>query len=85
MDDETYAKAYFKQIPGVKFYKAYARGNVPKSGKKPTVFVTIKNINSDLCKKEYFKNQILPFVRSHDGSLKFWPDVATRIAPNSAR
>lgn len=99
LDDETYVKADFQQIPGVKFYKAPARGKVPgkykfifadkfakkfmiwqgicSCGKKTSVFVTNKTMNSEVYTRECLKKRVLPFIKSHDGPVTFWPDLAS--------
>lgn len=99
MDDETYVKADFGQIPGQKFYLATARGDVPAKfkfvfadkfarkfmiwqgicscGKKTKVFVTNKTMTSELYQKECLQKRILPFIRSHDHPVMFWPDLAS--------
>lgn len=99
IDDETYVKADFQQIPGLKFYKAPARGKVLarfkfvfadkfakkfmiwqgicSCGKKTSVFVTDKTMNSEVYKRECLQKRILPFIRSHDGPVTFWPDLAS--------
>lgn len=99
MDDETYVKCDFKQIPGQKFYISKIRGNVPKKykyvlqdkfakkfmiwqaicscGKKSRAFVTSSTMNSELYMKECLQKRLLPFIRSHNSPVTFWPDLAS--------
>lgn len=99
MDDETYVKADFKQLPGQKFYLATARGDVPAKfkfvfadkfarkymiwqgicscGRKTKVFITDKTFNSELYRTECLQKRILPFIRSHNEPVMFWPDLAS--------
>lgn len=40
-------------------------------------FFTNKSMNADLYQKECLQKRLLPMVRSHKGSVTFWPDLAT--------
>lgn len=42
-----------------------------------SVFVTDKTMNSKVYKRECLQKWILPFIRSHDGPVMFWPDLAS--------
>ena len=99
MDDETYLKYDFNQLPGPKFYTAVNRKTVSskykykmmdKFGKKAMIwqaicscglksrtFVTSSSMTSSLYIKECLNKRILPLIRSHKCSTKFWPDLAT--------
>jgi hypothetical protein len=99
MDDETYVKMDFGQLPGQKIYKATGRGDVPgkfkfvfadkfarkcliwqgicSCGRKTPVFVTNKTMDSKMYKEECLRKRILPYIRSHKGPVKFWPDLAS--------
>lgn len=99
MDDETYVKMDFGQLPGQKFYKATSRGDVPSKfkfvfadkfarkfliwqgicscGRKTEVFITNGNMDSKMYKQECLKKRILPFIKAHEGPVKFWPDLAS--------
>lgn len=99
MDDETYVKCDFRQLPGQKFYVSQFRGNVlPKykyvlqdkyakkmmiwqticsCGKKSRSFVTNATMTSDLYVKECLQKRLLPFIRSHNCRVVFWPDLAS--------
>lgn len=99
LDDETYVKMDFGQLPGQKFYLATARGDVPAKfkfmfmdkfakkmmiwqgictcGAKTPVFVTTKTMDSKLYKEECLKKRVLPFIKAHEGPVKFWPDLAS--------
>lgn len=99
MDDETYVKRDFKQLPGQKYYVSSIRGNVPNRykfvqqdkfakkyliwqcicscGLKSRTFVTSSTLNADLYIKECLQKRLLPFIRSHRSSVKFWPDLAS--------
>lgn len=99
MDDETYIKADFKQIPGQKFYLSKARGDVPAKfkfvfvekfaskhmiwqgicscGQKTKAFITKETMNSERYKKYCLQQRVLPFIRSHEGPVMFWPDLAS--------
>lgn len=99
MDDETYVKASFQQLPGQEFFNALNRGNVdvkfrtrkvtkyPKKfllwqaictcGKRSKAFVTTGSINSQIYTTECLQKRLLPFLRSHNGSPVFWPDLAS--------
>ena len=98
MDDETYVKLDFQQLPGQKFYAADKRGCVPEKykyqkcdkfakkvmiwqgicscGSKTDVFITSETMTSDVYIAECLKKRILPFIKEHRSSVKFWPDLA---------
>lgn len=48
MDDETYAKRDFKQVPGLKFYVSTVRGNVTS-----IVMSQVTLVKTSLLKKTY--------------------------------
>lgn len=99
MDDETYVKMDFKQLPGQKFYASTIRGNVPKKfkyvlqdkyarkamiwqaicscGIKSRIFVTNETMNAKLYIDECLQKRLLPVIRSHNGPVLFWPDLAS--------
>lgn len=99
MDDETYVKMDFGQLPGHKCYMSKLKGGVPNRfkfvfadkfarklmvwqgicscGKKTKVFITGSTMNGQVYKKECLQKRILPFIKSHDGPVKFWPDLAS--------
>lgn len=99
MDDETYVKLDFGQIPGQKFYLAKRKGDAPgkfkfvfadkfarklmiwqgicSCGRKTKVFITGATMNGQLYKEECLQKIILPFIQSHEGPVKFWPDLAS--------
>lgn len=99
LDDETYVKLDFNQLPGTKFYMADARGNVDERykfvkldkfakkhmiwqgicscGHKTKSFVTSSTMKTEVYMKECLQKRVLPFIRSHDGPVKFWPDLAS--------
>lgn len=99
MDDETYIKMDFNQIPGPRYYAAKKRGGVAKKfkhigvdkfgkkllvwqgicscGLKTRAFVTSGTMTSELYMKECLEKRLLPFIRRHQGSVKFWPDLAS--------
>lgn len=99
MDDETYVKMDFGQIPGNKFYLAKRKGNVAgrfkfvfadkfarklmiwqgicSCGKKTKTFITGDTMNGNVYKEECLQKRVLPFIRSHRGPVKFWPDLAS--------
>lgn len=39
--------------------------------------MTSSTMNSDLYKKECLQKRLLPFIRSHDSRVTFWPDLAS--------
>lgn len=99
MDDETYCKADFKQLPGHEYYTASKKGGVSpkfttqqhtkfpkkymvwqaicKCGLRSKEFVTDHTINSEIYIRECLERRLLPFIRQHQGSVLFWPDLAT--------
>lgn len=99
MDDETYVKADFKQIPGQQFYTAKKRGLVPEKfkekkldkfpkkyliwqaictcGLKSGIFVSTGTVNQKIYVEKCLKKFLLPFIKSHKGSVLFWPDLAS--------
>lgn len=99
MDDETYVKLDFKQIPGHKYYVSNFRGSVPNKykfvlvdkfapkmmiwqgicscGRKSRAYVVRGNMNQDVYIKECLTKRLLPFIRSHDCSCIFFPDLAS--------
>lgn len=46
-------------------------------GKRSQAFVTSGTINSDIYIKECLQKRLLPFLRSHNVSTFFWPDLAS--------
>lgn len=99
LDDETYIKADFNQIPGQEFYTAKQRGGVaekfrqkklskfPKKfliwqaictcGRRSKIFTTTGTVNQDVYTNQCLQKYLLPFIRSHKGSVLFWPDLAS--------
>lgn len=99
MDDETYVKADFRQLPGQQFYTTTDPNLVPDTvktkktskyaskylvwqgictcGLRTDFFVTIGTINSEIYQKECLQKRVKPFVDAHNGSVLFWPDLAT--------
>lgn len=99
MDDETYVKADFKQLPGHEYYTSPKKGNVPSKfkekkiskfpkqymvwqaictcGLRSSFFVTQGTINSKVYIDECLEKRLLPFIRAHEGTVIFWPDLAT--------
>lgn len=98
MDDETYVKADFKQMPGNAFYVSKIRGGVdnkfkiirtakfPKKyliweaictcGRRSRPYVARGTISSQNYINECLEKKLLPFIRSHNDSSIFWPDLA---------
>lgn len=99
MDDETYIKADFKQIPGQEYCTAKDKKLVPDKfkkkmlskfpkkhliwqaictcGKRSKIYVAEGTINQDIYEKECLQKLLLPFIRSHNVSTLFWPDLAS--------
>lgn len=99
LDDETYIKSDFKQIPGKEYYVAKEKGGVPPKfkakkltkypkkyliwqaictcGRRSQIFTTTGNVNQDIYVNECLQKKLLPFIKSHKGSVLFWPDLAT--------
>lgn len=99
MDDETYVKMDFKQIPGQKFYVSKKRASVPSKfkyvqlykfakkvmiwqaicscGLKSSPFLTTSTMTSEVYMQECLKKRLLPLIRKHNRSVKFWPDLAS--------
>lgn len=99
LDDETYVKLDFKQLPGQEFYVAKNRGGVAKKyttiqtakfakkmmiwqaicscGLKSAYFVTDGTINTNVYIEECLKKRLLPFLKKHNKTTLFWPDLAT--------
>lgn len=46
-------------------------------GLKTPAYMTTLNMNSQLYMKECLEKRVLPFIRSHRGPVKFWPDLAS--------
>lgn len=46
-------------------------------GKRSTSYITTGTINTDLYIKECLEKRLLPFIREHDVSTFFWPDLAS--------
>lgn len=46
-------------------------------GNRSASFVTLGSINSDIYIKECLQKRLLPFLRQHNISTFFWPDLAT--------
>lgn len=46
-------------------------------GLKSRSFATCATLNSDLYIEECLEKRLLPFIRSHDSPVMFWPDLAS--------
>lgn len=46
-------------------------------GKRSAAFITTGTINTDIYIKECLKKRLLPFIREHEVSTYFWPDLAS--------
>lgn len=99
MDDETYCKADFNQLPGKEFYTAFKRGGVsnkfkqkkvskfPKQymvwqaictcGRRSQDVVVKGSINSKVYIEKCLEGPLKALIRQHQGSVLFWPDLAT--------
>lgn len=99
MDDETYVKADFRQLPGQEYYTATGRGKVAEifkhiklskfakkylvwqaictCGLKSDIFVATGTVNQEIYVKECLQKRLLPFLKKHDLSVLFWPDLAS--------
>lgn len=99
MDDETYVKADFHQLPGQEYFVAKSKFAVPEHVRKKKVskfakkyliwqaicgcggvsapYIASGTINGEIYKKECLQKRLLPFLRKHNGSTLFWPDLAS--------
>ena len=99
MDDETYVKFDYGQMPGHEYYtvkegrtvsEAYMYRRTEKFAKKALVwqaictcglksssFVTTGTINGQIYLEECLQKRLLPFIRRHEASTLFWPDMAS--------
>lgn len=46
-------------------------------GKKSSSFISTGTINAEVYREECLKKRLIPFLKKHDGSTIFWPDLAT--------
>lgn len=46
-------------------------------GKKSSSFVTTGTINAEVYREECLKKRLIPFIKKHEGSTLFWPDLAS--------
>ena len=46
-------------------------------GKKTKVFITGATMNGQVYKEKCLQEIVLPFIQSHEGPVKFWPDLAS--------
>ena len=83
-DDETYVRADFKQLPRQGFYTATGRGKVTdifkhiklsKFAKKYLVWQAI--CTCGLKSNRFLQKRSLPFLKRHNCSVLFWPDLAS--------
>ena len=72
MDNETYIKCDFKQLPGPKFYTSIVHGHVINKLK----YKSLDKLGHQYI-KEYLQARFLPFYRSHYVPCWFWPDLAS--------
>lgn len=99
LDDETYCKADFSQLPGHEYYTAKRKGGANKKfttrktskfpkqymvwqaicscGLRSKEIVVQGTINSKIYIEKCLQSGLLPFIAQHQGSVAFWPDLAT--------
>lgn len=57
--------------------KALIWQGICSCGKRTRTFITSSTMTSDIYIKECLIKRVLPFIRQHHGSVKFWPDLAS--------
>jgi Winged helix-turn-helix DNA-binding len=50
---------------------------ISSTGARSRIFVTTGTINREIYINECIKKRLLPFLRAHEGSTLFWPDLAS--------
>ena len=68
----------FKYIQVDKFGKKFMVWQaICSCDRRSEPFITNQTMTADLYIKECLKKRLIPFIKSHKGPVKFWPDLAT--------